>query len=324
MRFSNAFKRHSLPRRRQIAAYVALLTLTFCTLGCSTELSTSSSIFGMPGDLKGYWIRESDEYATMVMHIQRKNDKSYSARLLHIPVAGLTYGFTLGDEKLKNVISTAESRVEFEGQNLVRLPDTEPYYNDVLITLLDSNKLFMQEKVHTSGIGAKQHWHRISDNSVEMAYVHFGEAKMALERGDYSTAGTLLAKAAKTTPKDASLLNDLAWTLAVNIRSEIRLPEAALQLARKACELDRNASYLDTLAAAQAAQGNFSEAVITEEKAIKLLEEVDFNQTDSSATEEYLTRNYGVLYAALHIKPSYLKDFSHRLELYRANKPYLE
>ena len=93
MRFSNAPKRHNLPPRRQIAAYVALLTLTFCALGCSTELSTSSSIFGMSGDLEGYWIRESDEYATMVMHIQRKNDKSYSARLLHIPVAGLTYGF---------------------------------------------------------------------------------------------------------------------------------------------------------------------------------------------------------------------------------------
>jgi tetratricopeptide (TPR) repeat protein/serine/threonine protein kinase len=73
--------------------------------------------------------------------------------------------------------------------------------------------------------------------------------------------------------KDYALAhNDLAWLLATCPDDRIRNGKQALELAQKACDLTshRNAYYLDTLAAAHAEAGDFSEAVHCEEKAIAL------------------------------------------------------
>jgi len=96
------------------------------------------------------------------------------------------------------------------------------------------------------------------------------------------------------------VLNDLAWILAVTEDADIRNPSDAIKFAQKACDLTKytQPENLDTLAAAYAAAANFTEAVSTAKKAIELAEAVG--------------------------KKELAHQIRSRLELYKANKPYLE
>jgi spermidine synthase len=68
-------------------------------------------------------------------------------------------------------------------------------------------------------------------------------------------------------------LNNLAWIQATHSQARFRNPKEAVEHALRACELTRykDPSVLDTLAAAYAAAGRFSDAVDTAEKALKLV-----------------------------------------------------
>ena len=72
-------------------------------------------------------------------------------------------------------------------------------------------------------------------------------------------------------------MNSLAWLLATHKENKFRNPEEAIRLAERACELTnyKDAGLVDTLAAAYAAAGRFSEAVATAEKAVKLAASTD-------------------------------------------------
>ncbi|MEM9744760.1 MAG: hypothetical protein AAF918_18920 [Pseudomonadota bacterium] len=79
----------------------------------------------------------------------------------------------------------------------------------------------------------------------------------------------------------ADALNQLAWVLATHKSDAVRDGERAVTLARRAVALTRNASYLDTLAAAQAEAGEFDAAVRSQREALALAaEEVDGSDTD--------------------------------------------
>ena len=94
----------------------------------------------------------------------------------------------------------------------------------------------------------------------------------------------------------AAIHNDFAWCLATCPEAEFRDPERALMLARKATTDDpENADFLDTLAAAQAAKGDFDNAVNTAMKA--LLASSD---------------------------PTRKRDIHARVEQYRSGRPYVE
>ncbi|MDF1786053.1 MAG: hypothetical protein P1U82_09295, partial [Verrucomicrobiales bacterium] len=73
-------------------------------------------------------------------------------------------------------------------------------------------------------------------------------------------------------PSSFVAANELAWLLATHSSSKIRNPQEALALATKAAADAGipNASILDTLAAAQAATGDFDAALNTVDQAIKL------------------------------------------------------
>jgi tetratricopeptide (TPR) repeat protein len=78
-------------------------------------------------------------------------------------------------------------------------------------------------------------------------------------------------KAAKE--NDPEALNNAAWMYATNADPSIHNPAAALEFARKAVDLTKDApeaNYLDTLAAALAANMKFEEAVETEKQAVAL------------------------------------------------------
>ena len=67
-------------------------------------------------------------------------------------------------------------------------------------------------------------------------------------------------------------LNDLAWILAATTDPQIQNPQKAVELAQKACRLTdfRNPSFLDTLAVAYAADGQYDKAIETAQKGIEL------------------------------------------------------
>ncbi len=73
-------------------------------------------------------------------------------------------------------------------------------------------------------------------------------------------------------PGNAQTQDALAWLLATLPPADGGDPVRAATLARQACDLthDRKPNYLDTLAAAYAAQGRFSDATETAEKALAL------------------------------------------------------
>ncbi|REJ65514.1 MAG: tetratricopeptide repeat protein [Planctomycetota bacterium] len=77
---------------------------------------------------------------------------------------------------------------------------------------------------------------------------------------------------AQRDPYFAEAHNNLAWLLATSRDAELRDPDAAVRHAAMACELvgNREAAYLDTSAAAYAAQGDFAAAVAMAERARRL------------------------------------------------------
>ena len=71
-------------------------------------------------------------------------------------------------------------------------------------------------------------------------------------------------------PDNASAMNELAWVLATNPEASMRDGVQAVELARQAVKLSagQEPNFLDTLAAAQAEAGQFTEAVETGERAL--------------------------------------------------------
>jgi tetratricopeptide (TPR) repeat protein len=97
-------------------------------------------------------------------------------------------------------------------------------------------------------------------------YMHRGEFKKGVE--EYQ-------RAVEWAPQNVSASNTLAWVLATHPEAQVRQPEKALQWARRADVLagGQDPSVLDTLAAAQAGQGQFLDAIQTAERALVLAEQ---------------------------------------------------
>jgi len=96
------------------------------------------------------------------------------------------------------------------------------------------------------------------------------------------------------------VLNNLAWLLATHRDPQIRYGSEAVRLAERACQLSggTNLSFLQTLAAAHAEAGHFTNAVRVCEQAAQLARTMGLQEAEARANA--------------------------RLELYRSAKPYRE
>jgi tetratricopeptide (TPR) repeat protein len=96
------------------------------------------------------------------------------------------------------------------------------------------------------------------------AYFHLGQFKQAQDD---------LVAAVRLGPQDPDVLNNAAWFRATCPDASFRNGKEAVELATRACQLDKwkDADQIDTLAAAQAEAGNFAEAERYQLKALSLL-----------------------------------------------------
>ena len=298
--------------------------------------------------IAGVWIRKEDAYATMVVEIRKNLQGKVSGTLLYVPMAAQVNNFRPMDVKLREVQPTSESLREYEALSLIRYRQDPSQFgwSEVTIRFLDDDKFVLQERVWVGReVGHRQVWHRVKLDTVDMAYVHYGKARNALQMGDIDAAASLFAHAAQGHPDDAHFCNELAWELAVSSHAEIRRPRDAIALAKHACQATghSNPMYLDTLAAAYAADGRYPEAVDTQRKAIQAIDGFVTRSLDSMGDQLHPMEVWAVQYGAMiqgamegYDNPEeYMRklvltsegidvaEFQHRLELYQKEKPYV-
>jgi len=126
-----------------------------------------------------------------------------------------------------------------------------------------------------------------------------GTASALYASGELEKAVGAYGQLTQRFPNEAQPFNDYAWLLATGVKDEVRNGQRAVELASQACQMTeyKNAGYLDTLAAAYAEKGEFSNAVKWQEEAIKAADK---------EPEEVQA------------------DIKSRVELYKQNKPYRE
>jgi tetratricopeptide (TPR) repeat protein len=90
-------------------------------------------------------------------------------------------------------------------------------------------------------------------------------------QGKYADAVGHYEAALVSMPDDAATLNNLALLYATATNQDVRSSKMAVLLATRACDATagQNARYMDTLARAYAADGNFFQAVTWEDKAVR-------------------------------------------------------
>ncbi len=114
-------------------------------------------------------------------------------------------------------------------------------------------------------------------------------ARILMDEKDWPKAIELLRAGLQQIPNSAVMNNSLAWILSTSPDASLRKPEEAVALADKACKLsnETNPNYLDTLACAYAAGGNFNDAIVAEQEAIKQAERARKQVSD---IEQYTSR----------------------------------
>jgi tetratricopeptide (TPR) repeat protein len=115
--------------------------------------------------------------------------------------------------------------------------------------------------------------------------------------GEYAKAIEDFARTIRLAPDMPAAFNDLAWLLAACPEEKHRDGATALKSALKACQLADEPSwrFLDTLAVAYAATGDFAKAVETQKQALAAAEEAQLRERE---------------------------ELQSRLELFEAQKPY--
>ena len=167
-------------------------------------------------------------------------------------------------------------------------PDHAGAHNNLGVALMRQNKL--QEAI--------DHFQQALQIKPDYADAH-NNLELALEKaGRAPEAISQYEQMLRIKPDSIEAQNNLAWLLATLAPEDGGNPVRGLALAQRVCELtgNRAAPYLDTLAAAYAANGQFSNAIATAGKAIDL------------------ARANGQPQVAAQIEP--------RLELYRSGRAY--
>ncbi len=147
---------------------------------------------------------------------------------------------------------------------------------------------------------AEREWLRVLKTAPASLEAYLTLTDSYLDQRRYEDAIRLLERGLNQAGDALELRNALAWLLATVPDASLRQPKRALRLAQELCEQagSDNIAFLDTLAAAQAANGQFDKAVATQRRVVELAR------------------------AAGTAEPS-LSAYRQRLALYRARRAYV-
>lgn len=147
---------------------------------------------------------------------------------------------------------------------------------------------------------AEREWLRVLETAPASLEAYLTLTDSYLDQRRYQDAIRLLERGLKQAGEALELRNALAWLLATVPDASLRQPKRALTLAQELCEQagSDNIAFLDTLAAAQAANGQFDEAVATQQRVVELAR--------AAGTDDRT-----------------LNAYRQRLALYRARRPYV-
>lgn len=159
---------------------------------------------------------------------------------------------------------------------LGRIPDAVAQYEQALRSKPDDVEAHyhLAKALLATGREAEavRHFERVVQLAPDSAEAHFIQAQASEQAGNVREARGQYEQALRVKPDYPEAQNNLAWLLATLEPADGADPARAVGLAEQACRLtgDRVAPYLDTLAAAYAAAGRFTNAVDTAQKAVVL------------------------------------------------------
>lgn len=190
---------------------------------------------------------------------------------------------------LEHEAQTNEAMVHYRIAIAENPADRQAYYN-LGNLLLEQGKWTEAEELYSEILDA--------DPDDFTAHMVLAAILPHLNRPEESVAH--LETALQINPDSAETMNNLAWALATNEKSEIRNGARAVQFAQRACELThfQKTIYIGTLAAAYAEAGKFDDAIATVQRACDL--------------------------AAKNRETGLLQRNRELLELYRKHKPFHE
>ncbi|MFZ0035447.1 MAG: tetratricopeptide repeat protein [Sedimentisphaerales bacterium] len=203
-------------------------------------------------------------------------------------------------------------------------PDYVETHYSMGLAMAEQGKYDDAIKHFSNALQAKPDWAEAHYN-LGGVYVRQGKLELAVEqcvealrlKPDYLTARVSLAhtllelgrvrpaieqyyEILRLKPDAPETLNRLGWLLAITEDASVQNSSEAVKFAQRACELTgfEQAELLDTLAAAYAAAGRFSEAIETAQSAVR--------SAESNGKKELA------------------EEIQKRLELYKAGRPYHE
>jgi tetratricopeptide (TPR) repeat protein len=118
---------------------------------------------------------------------------------------------------------------------------------------------------------AENSLNRALSKDPNFAKAHFQLARAQTRLGKYADAIGHYEQVLTLTPDNPEVLNNLALVYATATNTEVRSPKMGVLLATRACDAttSQNARFMDTLARAYAAAGDFFQAITWEDKAVK-------------------------------------------------------
>jgi tetratricopeptide (TPR) repeat protein len=193
----------------------------------------------------------------------------------------------LNDRGLAYLELGQEDRADADFDEAIRLyPKNAPAY-------LSRGNAYSEQGRHSRAIKNYDEAIRLDP---EFALAYHDRGLTYQEMGDLKRALADFEKAGELDPDNASTANDIAWILATAPDPALRNGSEAVKWANRAVSLGSDSDYYDTLAAAFAETGRYSDARLQEEYAIQKL-----SPEDTSAKRD---------------------AYQERLQLYKQGKPY--